>query len=139
MVKIMETSPQLPAGKEDALPAAKEDSVRWLSLPAMRYPNHYVWFIFFSALDIMLTWAILMREGTEVNPLANLVIHEWGLPGAIGFKFSLMLVVILACEVVGRKRDRTARNLMSVAVFVSILPVCYSLSLLTAHIYLAGG
>jgi hypothetical protein len=107
----------------------------------MRYPNEYVWFVLVSSMDIMLTWAILTkREGVEVNPLARLVIDTWnglwpagGLVGAIGFKFALMLFVIIACEIVGRRRDQLGRRLARLAVLVSALPVGYSLLLLLWH------
>lgn len=105
----------------------------------MRYENQYVWFLFFASLDIMLTWAILKREGSEVNPVARVVIEMWDLPGAIAFKFSLILVVITVCEVIGRRQDRTARWLVNVSVFVSSMPVFYSLALLTWHTFSADG
>jgi len=99
----------------------------------MRYPTEYVWFLLFSSMDVMLTWAILTMGGTEVNPLAALVIDHWGLPGAIAFKFSLMLAVVLACETIGRKVDRVARNLAQAAVVISAMPVLFSLALLLLH------
>jgi hypothetical protein len=106
----------------------------WLSLPAMRYPGEYLWFVFVSSLDIMLTWTILELGGREVNPIARVVIQSWGLPGAIGFKFGLMILVVIACEVVGRQRDRTGRALARAAVAVSALPVIYSLVLISVHV-----
>ena len=114
-------------------PSTKEPSLGWLSLPPMRYPNEYVWFLLFSSMDVMLTWAILIMGGAEVNPLAALVIDQWGLPGAIAFKFSLILVVVLTCEAIGRKVDRAARNLAQAAVVISAMPVMFSLALLLLH------
>ena len=112
----------------------KSSTAGWLGLPAMRYPNEYVWFLLFSSMDIMLTWMILVRHGgSEVNPVAAVVIEHWGLPGAIAFKFSLMLLVMVVCDVVGRKLDRAGRNLAQVSVVISALPVTYSLVLLLAH------
>jgi hypothetical protein len=105
----------------------------WMSLPAMRFPNEYVWLIFFSSLDIMLTWTILARGGREVNPVARLVIDAWGLAGAILFKFALMMLVIIVCEVVARQRPPTATRLARLAVVISAVPVVYSLALLLAH------
>ena len=96
----------------------------------MRYQTGYVWFIFVSSLDIMLTWLILSKGGSEVNPVAKLVIDNWGLAGAIGFKFALALFVIVACEIVGRKRDRLGRNLILFGIIISASPVVYSLYLL---------
>lgn len=116
--------------------------IGWLAVPPMRYPNAYVWFLFFAAMDVMLTWKILEKEGTEVNPIAKLVIDHWGergeywgLWGAIGFKFCLMLFVIVVCETVGRKKDRVARILACFAVAVSAFPVIYSLCLLLYHVF----
>ena len=99
-------------------------------LPEMRYQSGYVWFVFVSSLDIMLTWLILKRGGVELNPVAELVINSWGLPGAIGFKFALTLFVIIACEITGRHKDRVGRNLITVAIVLSSVPVVWSLSLL---------
>ncbi|MHC5025501.1 MAG: DUF5658 family protein [Planctomycetota bacterium] len=111
----------------------------WLSMPAMLFPNGYVWFVFVSSLDIMMTWAILTkRNGVEVNPVARMVIEEWGLTGAIVFKFSLMLFVILICEIVGRARYATGRRLVIAAVGISSFPPAWSLLLLTWHAWSEG-
>jgi len=112
---------------------APAPTVSWLRLPPVRYPNAYVWFVFFSALDIMLTWAILKRGGQEVNPLAHQVISAWGLNGAIIFKFSLTIMVVLVCEFTARQRERLARALAMLAMIVSGVPVFYSLGLLMIH------
>jgi len=104
----------------------------------MRFQNEYVWFVFFSAMDIMLTWVILWRGGREVNPIADRVIAAWGLTGAILFKFCLAVLVIVACEVVARQRVPLARWLAVTAVAVSSLPVFYSLILLLRHVHFAA-
>jgi len=116
-------------GTSESLP----QTVGWLSLPEMRYQNQYVWFVFFSALDIMLTWAILRRGGREVNPVADQIIDMWGLTGAILFKFSLTMLVVIVCEVVGRQRLSTGTWLATTAMVVSAIPVLYSLVLLMMH------
>lgn len=100
----------------------------------MRYQDAYVWFLFLAAGDVMLTWFILERRGgTEVNPIADVVIKSWGLWGAIGFKFSLVLFVIIVCEVIGRRKPSRADFLIGTAIAVSALPVTYSLALLAWH------
>ncbi|MBC22985.1 MAG: hypothetical protein CMJ32_03595 [Phycisphaerae bacterium] len=96
------------------------------SLPEMIYQNLYLWFILVSSMDIMLTWRILRGGGHEVNPVAKLVIDSWGLPGAILFKFALMLFVIIACEIIGRKKVRTGRILIIAAISISSIPVAWS-------------
>ena len=99
----------------------------------MRYQNAYIWFVCVSSLDIMLTWVILRKGGVEVNPVAKEVIATWGLPGAIGFKFSLMLFVIISCEIVGRTRDGVARKLILLGILISSFPVFWLLTLLLVN------
>lgn len=99
-------------------------------IPEMRYQEQYVWLIFVSSLDIMLTWQILRSGGEEVNPVAKLVIDMWGLGGAVAFKFALMLFVIVSCEVVGRVRDKVARRLIYFAIAISAFPPIWSIFLM---------
>ena len=105
----------------------------WMSVPNLRYPYEHLAFVAVSSLDVILTWLILALGGSEVNPIAALVIHEWGLTGAILFKYSLTLFVVIVCEVVGRTKERTGRALAGVAIAISSLPVLYSLGLLAMH------
>ena len=106
----------------------------FLAVPNLRFQNAYVWFLFLSACDIMLTWYILIRRGgEEVNPIASITIDRWGLWGAIGLKFSLVLFVIIACEWIARERIAAARRLAITAVVISAFPVLYSLGLLGYH------
>jgi hypothetical protein len=111
------------------------------SAPEMRYQNAYLWLILFATMDVMLTWKILSRGGTELNPVARMVLdywperwgESWDLWGAIAFKFCLVVFVIIACEVVGRKKDAVGRWLARLAVLISAIPVFYSLGLLCYH------
>tara|TARA_B100001059_G_C17797387_1_gene563871 strand:- start:1369 stop:1740 length:372 start_codon:yes stop_codon:yes gene_type:complete len=114
-------------------PDNSDDRPELTDVPEMRYQNAYIWFIFVSSLDIMLTWVILRKGGVEVNPVAEQVISAWGLPGAIGFKFALMLFVIISCEIVGRSRDALARKLILLGILISSFPVVWSTTLLLLH------
>ena len=102
-------------------------------LPEMKFQEHYVWLIFVGSLDIMLTWVILRNGGEEVNPVAKLVIDEWGLNGAIAFKFALTLFVIVACEAIARVRPTTACILIWFGVLISSFPPIWSVFLLAIH------
>ncbi|MDG2134335.1 MAG: DUF5658 family protein [Phycisphaerales bacterium] len=104
-----------------------------LDLPDMRFPELYVWLLFVSSLDIMLTWVILRDGGSEVNPVARLVIDTWGLNGAILFKFGLILFVIVACEVIARTRPHVALLLIWFGVLISSFPPVWSVTLLVMH------
>jgi hypothetical protein len=109
------------------------DPLGFAHAPEMHFQNAYVWIIFVSSLDIMLTWKILDRGGIEVNPLAALVIDEWGMQGAVAFKFALMMWVIVVCEILARLRRSAGCFLAVTAIVVSASPVAWSLVLLTLH------
>ncbi|MSR33878.1 MAG: hypothetical protein EXS12_03635 [Phycisphaerales bacterium] len=108
----------------------QNQSPAWLSVPAMRYQDGYVWFVLLASLDIILTWYILLKGGMEVNPVAKVVIDRWDIAGAIAFKFSLVLFVVVACEIVGRHQDKLGKRLILCAMFISAFPVLWSLTLL---------
>ena len=101
--------------------------------PQVQFPNYYVWFVLFGSMDIMLTWVILHLGGSEVNPIARRIIDRWDLPGAIAFKFTLMIIVLLVCEFVGTRRRALGLLLAIVAIVVSAFPVLYSFVLLAIH------
>ncbi len=99
----------------------------WLSLPAMRYPRPYAWFVVVSVLDIFFTWTVLLLGGTEVNAIADMVINYAGGKGIILYKFCLVVLVIVLCEVIGRRRDKIARRLAEWSVAVTAIPVVLSI------------
>lgn len=97
----------------------------------MRYPNAYVWLVFVSVLDLLLTMFVLyLWEGYEVNPIAAAIIDHMGFRWAIVFKFGLIVLVIIICEILGRRHDPTGRKLATIAVVISTLPVAYTFALL---------
>ncbi len=89
----------------------------------MLYPDVYVWYIFLAALDLMLTWVVLHLDGFELNPLAALVIEHGGLPATVTYKFSLVLIVVLVCEIVGQHSESLGRRLAGWAMMVTAVPV----------------
>jgi hypothetical protein len=100
----------------------------------MRYQNAYVWLVFVSVLDVFLTMLVLyVWEGHEVNPIAAAVIMHMGFDWTIVFKLALILLVIVICEVVGRRRDELGRALSTMAVVISAFPVAYTFALLFRH------
>ena len=90
------------------------------------YPNVYVWFVFVSFLDVMLTYVVLSLGGREVNHVANWVLQTFGIGGMVLFKFALVAVVILICETVGRRKLTTGRRLAEWAVAITCIPVTRS-------------
>lgn len=98
---------------------------------AALYPNLYAWFVLTSALDIMLTHKILSNfaefGAREVNTIADWFIRTFGLWGAIGLKFLTVVIVLVICEAVGRRRWRAGRWLARVVLVISCVPIAAAL------------
>lgn len=107
----------------------------WSPRRAVLYPNVYVWFVFLAALDIVFTWMILHREGSELNWLASLVIEHGGVYGVAAYKFGLAVVVITVCEIVGRRRYSIGRRLAKAAVVLTAVPVVVGITQLLADTF----
>jgi len=96
----------------------------------MRHQNAYAWFVFLSAMDLMLTWIILHSNGREVNPVADWVVTTLDLWGLVGFKFSLVVLVVVLCEMIGPHRPALAQFVSCFAVIITAVPVGYAFFLL---------
>ncbi len=94
----------------------------FLRRPAL-FPTLYTWYVFASALDLMLTWVILHHGGREANAVANWIIERHDLMGIVFFKFAIVMLVILICEIVGRVRYPTGLLLARCAVALGFFPV----------------
>jgi hypothetical protein len=99
-----------------------------LGQPVLRYETIYSWFIFFAAMDLMLTWVILYRGGQELNWVAESVIRAHGVHGLIPYKFALVVLIVIVCEEVGRRNVLTGQRLAWVSLGVTILPVLAALT-----------
>ncbi len=102
------------------------------------FPDRYLWLVFLSALDVMLTRVILFLGGTEVNPLAEEVIKQWGMPGLSLYKFVIVAFVLTACEYVGRQSRPQGRRLAIIGVCIAAFPVVWS-SFLLLGMAMEGG
>jgi hypothetical protein len=89
----------------------------------MLFPHEHLLFVFVSSLDILFTLLILWLGGVEVNPIAAAVLAVHGFNGMILFKYTLVVLVVLICEVVGRHRRRTGRGLARIAIVITCVPV----------------
>lgn len=88
------------------------------------YPDRYVWYVFVSALDIMLTVTVLVHLGMrEANSFAQWSIDHFGTWGLIGLKFLSVILVVMICEFIGRKEYRRGRRLAAIAIGLSLIPI----------------
>jgi Domain of unknown function (DUF5658) len=121
------------AGSDALGPAPRAGSARRRGKPVL-YPRAYLWLVLVSAMDVMLTWLILHLGGYEANPIAARVIEEYDLWGIVSFKFFLVIVFLLACEFVGRRRPLVGRGMAYIAVCISAVPVAVAVVLLSTRL-----
>jgi len=96
----------------------------------MLYESHYIWFIFVSSLDLMMTWIVLYLGGREANPLAKHVLDAFGMNGMVAYKMALVVFVIILCEWIGRRSHPAGRRLATVAVAMTCIPILIAFTLL---------
>ena len=102
---------------------------------AVLYPNHYVWFVFLSAMDVLLTAVALQFGAYEANILAAWLLERYGVAGLIVLKFTAVPIVIVLCEFTGRRKPATGRRLAEWVVALSAIPIVITLILLLARVY----
>ncbi len=88
--------------------------------------------LFVSALDILLTGAVISRGGHEVNPVANLIHEHWDMWGLTVFKYALVTFYVVVVQEIADRRWATARLTMQAGIVISLLPVAWSLYLLAS-------
>lgn len=123
-------SPEVLAGPTTATGPASHRAVSLWSSPPVLHPNHYAWFVFLSALDLMLTWVLILQGGSEINPIADAVLQRGGLASLTVFKFAIVMLVIVICEWATRSQPRTGFKLAEWAVAITAVPVAVSFALL---------
>lgn len=112
----------------DTQPAPTAEAVPFLSgQPEMIFQDLYAWVVLLASLDVILTWMILFLGGSEVNALASAVLRVHDVPGLILFKFCTVVLAVVLCEVIARKKPATGRRLAEWAVALSSIPVVIAL------------
>ncbi|MGE5193970.1 MAG: DUF5658 family protein [Deltaproteobacteria bacterium] len=96
-------------------------------------------FILASALDAMMTRYLLVSGGSgdkwfvESNPIPRYFLESWGLDGLTYFKFALVALVSVICQIIARRRVEVARRVLNFASIVVLGVVIYSVVLMARH------
>lgn len=105
----------------------------------VRYPNLYVWYVFASSLDVLFTYAMVYKlGGIEINRIANALLMRFEHWGLIGLKYATVVVVVLVCEIIGRRHFRLGRRLAILAVVVAAFPVGYGILMVLSWLHFGG-
>jgi len=97
-------------------------------------------FILASTLDALLTRYLLWsgsQDGqtffVEANPIPRYFLESWGLDGLTYFKFALVALVTVICQVIARSRIEVARRVLNFASIIVLGVVIYSVVLMVQH------
>lgn len=94
-----------------------------------------------SVLDLLMTY-VLLQQGFhfyESNPLARWFFVRWNMAGMVAFKFLLISLAIVVCEVVERRRPSLGRKVLGFGTVAASAVVAYSLLLFYQHVPLVPG
>ena len=75
------------------------------------YLHLHRWFLTLAAIDVLLTSVVLSLGGQEANIVPQAVLARAGLGGMVALKTASVILVLLVCELVGRKREPVGRGL----------------------------
>jgi hypothetical protein len=93
-------------------------------------------FVMVSVLDVLMTHALL-RQGFrfyESNPVARWFFARWNMAGMVGFKFLVISIAVVACEVVERRRPGVGRRIIRLGIVAACAVVAYSVVLFYRHV-----
>jgi len=96
------------------------------------FPRMYSTYIALAALDVLFTLFILSLGGQEVNAIANWIFQHGDRTGLTFFKFATVTFVLVACEIVGRRKHKLGRSLAEWAIAINCIPVGVALAQLAA-------
>jgi len=97
-------------------------------------------FIMASTLDVVMTY-ILVNKSTagnhtwfvESNPFARYFWESWGFDGLVLFKFGLVALVSVICQIIARQKIEVARRVLYFATLIVTSVVIYSVVLMVQH------
>jgi hypothetical protein len=97
-------------------------------------------FIFASTLDVFMTRYLITHASTENhmsfvegNPIARYFLDSWGPVGLTYFKFALVALVSVICQVIARRKIHVARRVLHFATILVMGVVIYSVALMVQH------
>ena len=74
--------------------------------------QEYLGFLLLNLFDLFLTGYIFRHSGQEANGLALWVLHKYGLQGFAIFKFLMVVLIIVICELISLQAVARARQII---------------------------
>jgi hypothetical protein len=97
-------------------------------------------FILASTLDVIMTGYLVDKTAVqnhtwfvESNPFARYFWDIWGFDGLVFFKFALVALVSIICQIIARRKVEVARRVLYFATLIVTSVVVYSVVLMVQH------
>jgi hypothetical protein len=97
-------------------------------------------FIMASTLDVVMTHYLVTKATVgnhiwfvESNPFARYFWDSWGFDGLVFFKFALVTLVSVICQIIARHKVEVARRVLYFATLMVTCVVAYSVYLMVQH------
>jgi hypothetical protein len=97
-------------------------------------------FIMASTLDVIMTYFLVTKSigdnhtwFVESNPFARYFWESWGFEGLVFFKFALVALVSVICQIIARHKVEVARRVLYFATLMVTSVVVYSVVLSFRH------
>ena len=97
--------------------------------------NESLLLVVLSAGDLLVTSMLLWRGGHfyEANPLARWFFDRWNMAGMTAFKFGLVAIIIVLCEIIERHKPRVGRAIVILGCVAALIVSIHGLRLLIGH------
>ena len=97
--------------------------------------NESLLLVILSACDLFVTYMLLWRGGHfyEANPLARWFFDRWNIAGMTAFKFGLVAIIIVLCEIIERHKPRVGRAIVILGCVAALIVSIHGLRLLIGH------
>ncbi len=96
--------------------------------------QEYFGFLLLNMFDLFLTGWIFKHEGEEANGVALWVLHNFGLSGFALFKFIMVILLIVICEVIALVNIQRARAVILGGCALYVVVVVYECALIFKYI-----
>lgn len=87
--------------------------------------QEYLAFLLLNLFDLFLTGYIFSHNGMEANGLAAYILKQYGQWEFAAYKFLMVIIIVVICEVVGAKSVAKARMIMLLGCTVYFAVVMY--------------
>ena len=97
--------------------------------------QEYLGFLLLNLFDLFLTGYIFRFSGQEANGIPAFVLHHFGLRGFAIFKFVMVVMIIVLCEVINKHSFIHAQQVILGACALYVVVVLYEIYLIVTYTY----